>query len=72
MKRRQRKHKGPPAPPIRFCARCRKRLTRKRVMHKSFFCGERCRANDERERRAYRASKECRLCGRPARFCNAV
>ena len=63
--RRRRKPNGPPAPPIRFCARCRRRLTRKQVMNQCFLCPGRCKRDDLRERKEHRASKACRLCGRP-------
>jgi len=56
-----------PRPPIRYCVRCQMPIDPKRVMRGSAFCGTPCRREDSKERRAYRASKACRLCGRPAR-----
>jgi hypothetical protein len=36
-------------------------------MNKTFFCSTAHRDADLRERKNYRASKDCRLCGRPAK-----
>jgi len=60
-------HDDEPRPPLRFCTRCGAPIDPKRVMRGSSFCGTPCRRDDAKERRAYRASKACRLCGRPAR-----
>ena len=57
----------PHLPPLRYCVRCRQPIDPKRVMRGSAFCGTECRKEDAKERRAYRASKACRLCGRPAK-----
>lgn len=54
-------------PPLRFCVRCQSPIDPKRVMRGSAFCGTECRREDSKERRAFRASKACRLCGRKAR-----
>lgn len=54
-------------PPIRYCTRCQDPIDPKRVMRGSSFCGTECRREDMKERRAFRASKACRLCGRAAR-----
>lgn len=60
-------HNNEPRPPTRYCVRCREPIDPKRVMRGSSFCGTLCRREDSKERRAYRASKACRLCGRKAR-----
>jgi hypothetical protein len=52
-------------PPNRFCTRCREPIDPKRVMRGSSFCSNECRKADLNKRRDYRASKACRLCGRP-------
>ena len=57
----------PHQPPLRFCVRCRQPIDPKRVMRGSSFCGTLCRREDSKERRAFKASKACRLCGRKAR-----
>lgn len=54
-------------PPRRFCVRCKTEVDPKRVMRGSSFCSNECRKEDLKERRDYRASKACRLCGRPAK-----
>lgn len=54
-------------PPLRFCVRCLSPIDPKRVMRGSCFDTNECRKDDLKERRAFRASKACRLCGRPAR-----
>lgn len=54
-------------PPVRYCVRDRKEIDPKRVMRGSSFCSNECRREDLKERRDYRASKACRLCGRPAK-----
>lgn len=54
-------------PPIRYCTRCRAEITAERVARGSFFCGNDCRAADKNGRRAWKASRNCRLCGRAAR-----
>lgn len=57
----------PNEPPKRYCTRCKEPIDPKRVMRASSFCSNECRHEDQRERRAFRASKACRLCGRKAR-----
>lgn len=54
-------------PPTRFCVRCREPIDPKRVMRGSSFCSNECRKADLKDRRDYRASRACRLCGRPAK-----
>lgn len=54
-------------PPRRYCVRDKVEIDPKRVMRGSAFCGTLCRRDDSKERRAFRASKACRLCGRKAR-----
>ena len=56
-----------PRPPLRFCVRCGAPIDPKRVMRGSAFCDTECRREDMKERRAFKASKACRLCGRKAR-----
>jgi hypothetical protein len=54
----------------RYCVKCRTEISSKRTTRGSFFCGEnndRCRIEDKKARRAYKASKDCALCGRKAR-----
>ena len=54
----------------RYCVKCRVEIDPKRVTRGSFFCGlnkDRCRLEDRKARRAYKASKDCALCGRKAR-----
>jgi hypothetical protein len=60
-------HNEDARPPIRYCTRCQAPIDPKRVMRGSSFCGTECRREDMKERRAFRASKACRLCGRKAR-----
>lgn len=60
-------HDDEARPPVRYCVRCRSPIDPKRVMRSSAFCGAECRRDDSKERRAFRASKACRLCGRKAR-----
>lgn len=54
-------------PPRRYCVRDKVEIDPKRVMRGSSFCSNECRKEDLKERRDYRASKACRLCGRPAK-----
>lgn len=54
-------------PPVRYCTRCTKPVPPERVARGSVFCGDDCRIADKRERRAWKASRYCRLCGRAAK-----
>lgn len=49
----------------RFCIKCGREIDAKRVLRGSVTCGASCYQADRKARRAYRASKACRLCGRP-------
>lgn len=60
-------HDDEARPPARYCVRCQAPIDPKRVMRGSAFCDTPCRRDDMKERRAFRASKACRLCGRKAR-----
>jgi hypothetical protein len=60
-------HNDDSRPPARYCVRDQKPIDPKRVMRGSAFCSTACRRDDARERRAFKASKACRLCGRKAR-----
>ena len=54
----------------RYCVKCCTEIDPKRVTRGSFFCGlnkDRCRLEDRKARRAYKASRDCALCGRKAR-----
>lgn len=54
-------------PPVRYCTVCTKQIPPKRVAHGGRTCSDECRREDDRQRRAWRATKKCRLCGRPKR-----
>ena len=54
-------------PPPRYCTRCCARVPNKSAAHGGSFCSPKCRYQDKKERRAWRAAKACRLCGRAAR-----
>ena len=55
------------SPPPRYCTRCRARVPDKSAAHGGSFCSPQCRNADKKARRAWRAAKACRLCGRAAR-----
>jgi len=48
-----------------FCCICRGDVPTKRSNRGSHFCSEPCHEAYRRERRTWKASVECRLCGRP-------
>lgn len=52
---------------IRFCIMCRGRIPHERVVHGATTCGQDCKRKHRIEMRLYKASKDCRLCGRKAR-----
>lgn len=57
-----------PAEMIRYCIHCREQLDEKRTIRGSIFCAKpECRSADRKARRQFKASRNCRLCGRRAR-----
>jgi len=53
--------------PIRYCTKCRSQIEATRVARGSFYCSEKCRKVDRIERRRWKATISCRLCGRSLR-----
>jgi hypothetical protein len=50
-----------------YCCICKSPISEKRANRGSHFCSEPCHEAYRKQRRDWRASKSCRLCGRPAR-----
>jgi len=50
-----------------FCTICKALISEKRATRGSHFCSEPCHEAYRKQRRDWRASKACRLCGREAR-----
>src|SRR4051812_29798817 len=50
-----------------YCCMCRNLMPERRANRGSHFCSETCHEQYRRQRRSWRALKNCRLCGRPAR-----
>ena len=48
-----------------FCTMCRNVIPEKRQARGSHFCSEPCHEDYRKQRRTWKANKECRLCGRP-------
>lgn len=48
-----------------FCTVCKVEVPEKRAIRGSHFCSNSCHGEYRRARRSWRASKACRLCGRP-------
>jgi hypothetical protein len=49
---------------FRFCNHCRAEISVDRLRRGSHFCSRECADADRKERRAFRATIQCRLCGR--------
>lgn len=52
---------------VRFCTLCAQRIPESRVARNSHTCCAEHHQEERRQRRAYKAMKSCRLCGRTAK-----
>ena len=51
--------------PLRYCTKCRRVINPSRVARNGFYCGDKCRDLDKRQRRQWKVNRYCRLCGKP-------
>jgi hypothetical protein len=52
---------------VRYCTLCTKQIPEERVVRNSHTCCAEHQQEERRQRRAYKAMKSCRLCGRTAK-----
>jgi predicted nucleic acid-binding Zn ribbon protein len=52
---------------VTYCTVCKALISEKRAARGSHFCSEPCHEAYRKQRRDWRASRYCRLCGREAR-----